>query len=267
MRGHLVVMVLYTWSNTVVYGLKMLGKVYFAGTNSLCPLCRYFRYSKWPEFATKTSLPWCVPEWRRVFQSIIIGGCEGVCEKNPEWGVEHSQLRWMVPLQQMTWRPLLKVLALNRRNYFGMSGEVSVLHSVLPRTWRTYSTPPRRPNIWYNKGTSLHTMVGEAPKVVLYNRHGHFAFCRLWRARLNLKKSVIWRWNDGLGSSTPRRFGQCMIVGYFYCALLYAKLCSQQHTTLIYEEWFLDVSRETFQKWASHFLEKVLERMNVEHDV
>lgn len=58
-----------------------------------------------------------------------------------------------------------------------------------------------------------------------------------------------------------------MCAGFYYGPILIEDLSQCQHTTMRYEEFITEVTREAFQKWANLRHDKVVGRENVDHEV
>lgn len=112
------------------------------------------------------------------------------------------------------------------------------------------------------EGTSVSTIVKNVAMEVMYNDSGHFVFCR----------PDLWNDHEGVAGSTlagcswmfcRKPFEQGVVVCYYYCSNLYADLCRRQNSMLTYCRSLMETTKETFQKWAIHIHEKVLDKDEV----
>lgn len=84
---------------------------------------------------------------------------------------------------------------------------------------------------------------------------------------MKLKKSLTYHLQAGNGILGAKWFGKRDVVGYYSGSLVYENMTWHQHTTKKYEEAVMQVTRESFCKWAKGFADTVKDREGKEHAV
>lgn len=84
---------------------------------------------------------------------------------------------------------------------------------------------------------------------------------------MTIKELLVQHCQAGLGILAANLFGQNTVIDYHYVFLVYADLCRERNTTVIYAERHLEVRRTTLQKWASQLHKKLVDSDILEQDV
>lgn len=82
-----------------------------------------------------------------------------------------------------------------------------------------------------------------------------------------MRRSTIEHENAGKGLFASRKFGEREVIGSYYGSLVYADLGQELQSTKRYGEGYMEVTAESFRKWALDLNEKVSDSKGQTHSV